>query len=308
MRWRLPANAECDSKRTELAADACSTSPDAVVAPVVNSVSCDKCKETCSTGALAASEPVSAITDVSAGDTAPAAAVIAVSPAVPFSSSSGHQAALLDAWATVHAPEEVFFPTALALLGYLRDSPALPVSQASSAGASQAGNSASRSGNNNSTSGAASTTQEVRIAMVNFAEWARRGDAHPVQYDHIDAHLVKRMTAAGALFGRKFAAGSVSVNQWRAAVGLQAAQAGGSSAGYSEREGREHRDREGRDWGYDNYSHHGGYRSNYSDQYHSGNYGDPRYSHSGSNNSGYGGSYDRDGYQDGEGCNKRRRY
>jgi hypothetical protein len=173
----------------------------------------------------------------------------------------------------------VFFPTALALLGDLRDS------------------TANRSGNNSSS--AATTTQEVRIAMVNFAEWARKGDAHPVQYDYIDAHLVQRMTAAGALFGRKFAAGSVSVSQWRAAVGLQAVQASGSSAGYSECSGGEHRDR---DMGYDSHSHHGGYRSTYSDQHRGGNYGDPRYSHGGSNYSSYGGGNDRDGH------NKRRRY
>jgi hypothetical protein len=114
-------------------------------------------------------------------------------------------AALLDAWATVHAPEEVFFATALALLGYLRDPTPSP-------GTSQA------NGNG----------QEVRIAAVNFAEWARRSDAHPIQYFHFDADLVRGMTATGALFGRKFAPGCVSVEQWRRA--LEQVRGGGEPA------------------------------------------------------------------------------
>jgi hypothetical protein len=104
----------------------------------------------------------------------------------------------------VHAPEEVFFATALALLGYLRDPPPSPAT-------AQAAN-----------------EQEVRIAAVNFAEWARRGDAHPIQYSHFDADLVRRMTSAGALFGRKFAPGCVSVEHWRKV--LEQVRSGGEPA------------------------------------------------------------------------------
>lgn len=126
-----------------------------------------------------------------------AAVVVATAPAVaatpPTGPDSDCDAALLEAWATVHAPEEVFFATALALLGYLRDPPVPPVVGPEGA----------------------VTTGEVRILAVNSAEWARRGDAHPIQHSRFDADLVRRMTAQGALFGRKFAPGSVSAQQWR---------------------------------------------------------------------------------------------
>jgi hypothetical protein len=105
---------------------------------------------------------------------------------------------------TVHASEEVLCASALALLWYLRDP---PVSRATAQAINE---------------------QEVRFAAVNFAEWARRGDAHPIQYAHFDAELVRRMTSAGALFGRKFAPGCVSVEHWRKV--LEQVRSGGEPA------------------------------------------------------------------------------
>lgn len=93
--------------------------------------------------------------------------------------------ALLDAWVGVHAPEEVFFPTALALLGYLRTDDGDGV---------------------------------VRRSVC-FAEWPRIDAAHPARFARLDAALVGRMTAGGALFGRKFPPGACRRDQWLRAVG-----------------------------------------------------------------------------------------
>ena len=119
---------------------------------------------------------------------------------------------LLDAWATVHAPEEVYFATLLALLGYLRDPPSSNSSSCSNKSSSSA----------NSSSANSSTTQqthsEVKLTAINYAQWARRGDAHPIQYSHINADIVVQMLNTGALFGRKFAAYSVDASEWRSIV------------------------------------------------------------------------------------------
>lgn len=111
------------------------------------------------------------------------------------------QPSLLSAWGaggtwherngSVFAPEEVFFPTVLSLLGYLRDS--------------------------TSTENGVTSTG-VKIAAVTFAEWAKKGDANPIAYDRFDAQLVQRMRATGAVFGRKFTQNSVTVSEWSRVV------------------------------------------------------------------------------------------
>jgi hypothetical protein len=135
----------------------------------------------------------------------------------------GKESTFLSAWGnggtwsetnnSVFAPEEIFFPTALALLGYLRE-PKVDVRSSSSA--VQGGS-------------------DVRIAAVTFAEWARRGDANPVSYSSFDGALLRRMRSSGAVFGRKFlvakpalaaAAGTCGVNgalslqRWQQALQL----------------------------------------------------------------------------------------
>lgn len=142
----------------------------------------------------------------------PAAPELSPVPAVPTTEQKLEQkqcpTALLSAWgrggtwhernSSVFAPEEVFFPTMLSLLGYLRADHV-----------SSTANSSANSGVMTTPSG------EVKIAAVTFAEWAKRGDANPIQYAHCDANLVKRMRRSGALFGRKFAPGSASWSQWQ---------------------------------------------------------------------------------------------
>lgn len=112
------------------------------------------------------------------------------------------QPSLLSAWGaggtwhehngSVFASEEVFFPTVLSLLGYLRDSTRTDSGDITSTG--------------------------VKIAAVTFAEWAKKGDANPIAYDYFDAQLVQRMRVSGAVFGRKFAQNSVTVSEWSRAV------------------------------------------------------------------------------------------
>jgi len=109
------------------------------------------------------------------------------------------QPSLLSAWGaggtwhehngSVFAPEEVFFPTVLSLLGYLNDSTAT-------------------GGSDNV------VTTQVKIVAVTFAEWAQKGDANPIAYEYLDAQLLQRMRASGAVFGRKFGANSVTVSEW----------------------------------------------------------------------------------------------
>jgi hypothetical protein len=106
---------------------------------------------------------------------------------------------------SVFAPEEIFFPTALALLGYLRE-PKVDVRSSSSS---------------SSSSSAVQGDNYVRIAAVTFAEWARRGDANPVSYSSFDGALLRRMRSSGAVFGRKFVAANPA-----AAAAAAAAAAG----------------------------------------------------------------------------------
>eukprot|EP01036_Dinobryon_divergens_P022065 gene22065-30299_t len=90
----------------------------------------------------------------------------------------------------VFAPEEVYFPTMLALLGYLRKG-------ASSEGAQKG---------------------EVKLRSVNYAEFVRRGDPNPKTFSYISSKLVAAFRRTGALFARKFGKGSITTQQWHHAV------------------------------------------------------------------------------------------
>eukprot|EP01031_Cornospumella_fuschlensis_P032007 gene32007-38700_t len=80
----------------------------------------------------------------------------------------------------VHAPEEVFFPTMLALLGYLRSN----------------------------------GEDEVLRRRVNYAEWKKRSDANPITYPALTPQLYATIRSSGSLLGRKFARGGTSVDTW----------------------------------------------------------------------------------------------
>jgi hypothetical protein len=84
----------------------------------------------------------------------------------------------------VWAPEEVFFSTMLALLGYLRKGGA----------------------------------DEVRRRTVTYAAWARDGEANPIFYNRLTPSLLAEFRQTGCLFARKFARGSVSLSEWRALI------------------------------------------------------------------------------------------
>jgi len=93
----------------------------------------------------------------------------------------------------VFAPEEIFFPTMLAVLGYLRD--IVPSSSSSSSGGGGRGD-------------------EVRRRMVTYAEWPRKGVANPVSFPLLDAPLLERLRRTGSLFARKFGPDSCSLGNW----------------------------------------------------------------------------------------------
>lgn len=120
-------------------------------------------------------------------------------------------AALLSAWGGdgisggVFAPEEIFFPTVLSLLGYLRDRrrPRRTTDSAADDAAAEKEE---------------PEEEEVKIAAVTFAEWTRRGEASPAQYNYFDSELVWRMRRTGALFGRKFTPKSVDLRRWQKVV------------------------------------------------------------------------------------------
>jgi len=129
-------------------------------------------------------------------------------PAVPLPGILGDSADadLVRAWGTgayselkagVWAPEEVFFPTMLALLGYLR------------------------------TAG----TDQVLRKKVTFARWQKQGDANPIAYNEFTVDLVHSFRQAGALFGRKFSKEANDVDCWRAAIDAVDARSGGGETG-----------------------------------------------------------------------------
>jgi len=112
----------------------------------------------------------------------------------------------------VFAPEEVFFATMLALLGYLRDPPPSLLASLSS-----------------SSSSSSSTpsippipppppSDQVCRLSVTYAEWRRAGDANPIVFPALTPALLLKMRASGALFARKFAAGSLTVEDWKRVV------------------------------------------------------------------------------------------
>ena len=98
----------------------------------------------------------------------------------------------------VFAPEEVYFPTLLALLGYLRDDSS-PTSSSS-------------------TSSSALPHREVKRQSVNYAEFVKAGDANPRSFSYLSTQLVQYFRKSGALFARKFPKGSVSLEDWKRAV------------------------------------------------------------------------------------------
>ena len=90
----------------------------------------------------------------------------------------------------VFAPEEVFFPTCLALLGYLRDN------------------------RDDGKNGETRNNDEVQRTSVTFASWKKIGDANPIVYNDFSVSLATQFRATGSAFGRKFQKGSVSLARW----------------------------------------------------------------------------------------------
>lgn len=93
------------------------------------------------------------------------------------------------AWERVFAPEEMYFPTMLCVLGFLREGP--------------------------------EGEDEVRRRRVTYAHWQKRGDARPQSFTCIDTNSVQQMRDSGAVFGRKFSRyedGSRALHDWRAAI------------------------------------------------------------------------------------------
>jgi hypothetical protein len=84
----------------------------------------------------------------------------------------------------VFAPEEVYFPTCLALLGYLRDADV-------------------KNG-----------PDEVMRQTITYAEWKKVGDANPIKFTEFTEEICSKMRDSGALFGRKFDRGVCSGDQW----------------------------------------------------------------------------------------------
>ena len=133
-------------------------------------------------------------------------------PSVPQEGllGSSPQADLVSAWGTpgtwtetkagVWAPEEVFFATVMSLLGYLRQ-----------------------------------TKDEVRRQMVTYARWKKKGDANPISFDDFTVDLCKEFRESGAVFGRKFSKGTVSLAKWQAVVMAVDSKGGVKSADSSKK-------------------------------------------------------------------------
>jgi len=102
---------------------------------------------------------------------------------------------------TVWAPEEMFFPTMMSILGYLR----------------------------------ASGKDQVRRKRVTYAQWQRIGDANPVSYPSLNAELLKDFRDAGSLFGRKFAANTVTLDTWIALCSDEITKVGGGDLSANEK-------------------------------------------------------------------------
>eukprot|EP01039_Chlorochromonas_danica_P011224 gene11224-12521_t len=96
----------------------------------------------------------------------------------------------------VHAPEEIFFPTMLALLGYLRE---------------QSGG------------------DQVVRRSVTFAEWLRKDDANPIVHQFSERLLSRIKSSTMSVFARKFKKGSVDLEAWQSLV-LPSANCEGTSS------------------------------------------------------------------------------
>lgn len=151
----------------------------------------------------------------------------------------------------VFAPEEVFFSTLLAILGYLkRGGGGLAAGPGKGGGGSAAAGSASATATASATSAvttvsttipqpqvtsitpptaasapprpistlAPSALDEVRRKMVTYATWARQGEANPVSFAELTPALLAECRQGGCLFARKFAKGAVPLEQWRSLV------------------------------------------------------------------------------------------
>lgn len=86
----------------------------------------------------------------------------------------------------VWAPEEVFFPTMLSILGYLKEG----------------------------------GKDEVKRRSVTYARFKKVGDANPITFANMDAALLRDLRGSGSLFGRKFGAEAVDIARWTSLMEL----------------------------------------------------------------------------------------
>lgn len=93
---------------------------------------------------------------------------------------------LWPAFRRVFAPEEVYFPTMLAVLGVLRPN--------------------------------AEETDEVVRKSVTHAQWAKNGDARPVTFDVLTRQLLTELRETGSLFARKFGPTNAPPKTWQRLV------------------------------------------------------------------------------------------
>ena len=108
---------------------------------------------------------------------------------------SSEEADLVRAWGeggtwseangNVWAPEEVFFPTMLSILGYLKEG----------------------------------GKDEVKRRSVTYAKFKKVGDANPISFTSFDAALLQDLRASGSLFGRKFGPGVADLARWKSLIG-----------------------------------------------------------------------------------------
>lgn len=110
---------------------------------------------------------------------------------------------LVIAWNTVHAPEEVYFSTMLALLGFLRDEP-------------NATHTIHRNSDQNPF--IKTTNDEVWRRRVCYAEWKRKNDANPIGFPALTVSLCNHFRRHGSIFARKFGENTITVDQWKEVI------------------------------------------------------------------------------------------
>ena len=128
----------------------------------------------------------------------------------------------------VFAPEEVFFATMLALLGYLKDAPSGSSSSSSSSSTysaqqQQQQRQQQQQIHEKQQNGSFSlyphapppSHDQVSRCTVTYAEWKRVGDANPIAFEALTPSLLHKFRSSGALFARKFPKGTVSTKDWR---------------------------------------------------------------------------------------------